>query len=397
MAPSLVKSASVVSLDMSISNHISLGTQSALASHDATVVTANNPWDDDAPSHESSVFGTQAQNSKMRRTPSVLFDLIIKEETQKAVSCEHIEMNLIADSNREVDPNKVYHINTNREEADSYWDMPSDMDAQESAVSTGQIERLLVEDALRRIKAEMDQQPMVTDCHPNNSYWDWPSEPVLESEKKSAMIASIILDEAIREKLSIDHITNLETSSKSNTGPQVQSAPSQANISADYWCWNADGQEEKSEVVAPHVHDSTHPNHAYWNFPSESRDPKDLKKQLIDKILNEERIRNILSSDTIEQREANFHRSKQGNKKSTTFAPDSVLNSVPSNYWDFNPASEGLLSLKQELINKILQEERQRYILSTENIENNLRMDDDIIGTQSGMESSPTVESYWDW
>lgn len=402
MAPNLVKSASLCSLDMS--GHIAM---SASASQITTptyppLTDANNamanPWEDDAPSHENAVFGS----SKMRRTPSVLFRIIVEEEAQKAVSCAHIETNLIADANREVDPNQVYHVNNNKEEEDSYWDMPSESDTTD-AVSSGQVERLLVEDALRRIKDEMNQKPTVTNSHPNNSYWDWPSEPVLESEKKSNLIASIILEEAIRKKLSIDHITDIETSNKQTTpSQQIEASSAQANVSVDYWNWSAE-EQNNHEIVAPHVHDASHPNNAYWDFPSKPCNPEDLKKQLIDKILNEERIRNILSSEAVEEREVNYHRhSREGHKKSDIVALESALQSVPSNYWDFNPVTEDLVSLvsrqKQELINRILKEEKQRFVLSTENIENNLRSSTCKGRVETAIETpSPTVESYWDW
>lgn len=398
MAPNLVKSASLCSLDMSniamstSSHHIATPTYPPLTDVNTAVA---NPWNDDAPAHENVVFGSGLQNSKsMRRTPSMLFRIIVEEEAQKAVSCAHIETNLIADANRQADPNQVYHVNNNKEEEDSYWDMPSDSDTND-VVSSGQVERLLVEDALRRVKDEMDQKPTVTNSHPNNSYWEWPSEPVLESEKKSNLIASIILEEAIREKLSIEHITNTETSNKPSTSPQVEVSSTQEDVSIDYWNWSPEGKEHH-EIIAPHVHDAGHPNHAYWDFPSKSCNPQDLKKQLIDKILNEERIRNILSSEAVEEREVNYHRSKEGNKKLDNVAPTSALQSVPSNYWDFNPVTEDLLSLvsrqKQELIYKILREEKQRFVLSTENIENNLRS-----SACKGTIAGSTATSYWDW
>jgi len=332
----------------------------------------------------------------------MLFRIIVEEEAQKAVSCAHIETNLVADANKaKIETTKEYVVNENQQEEESYWDMPSESDCAVvdtvDVFSAGQVERLLVEDALRRCKEVEEQKAMVQNNHPNNSYWNWSSEPVLESEKKSNLIASIMMEESIRQKLSIDHITNTEVSNKSQTD-----APSQiesVSTSTDYWCWNA--EEEVKEVVAPHVNDPSHPNNAYWDFPHESRDPQDMKKKLIDTILNEERIRNILSMESVESREINFHRMKKQAKDDTdNYAPASVLNSVPSNYWDFNPAPEGLLSLvateKQELIDRILKEEKQRYIVSTENIEKNL-VNRDSCEEKSNQEPSLPVSSYWDW
>lgn len=402
MAPNLVKSASLCSLDMS---HMRLSSNNLLALDQPSyppltdaALTIDAPNDHE----ENSVFGLKTRTSTMRRTPSMLFRIIVEEEAQKAVSCAHIETNLVADANKaKIETTKEYVVNENQQEEESYWDMPSESDCAVvdtvDVFSAGQVERLLVEDALRRCKEVEEQKAMVQNNHPNNSYWNWSSEPVLESEKKSNLIASIMMEESIRQKLSIDHITNTEVSNKSQTD-----APSQiesVSTSTDYWCWNA--EEEVKEVVAPHVNDPSHPNNAYWDFPHESRDPQDMKKKLIDTILNEERIRNILSMESVESREINFHRMKKQAKDDTdNYAPASVLNSVPSNYWDFNPAPEGLLSLvateKQELIDRILKEEKQRYIVSTENIEKNL-VSRDSCEEKSNQEPSLPVSSYWDW
>merc|ERR1712113_412720 len=155
--------------------------------------------------------------------------------------------------------------------------------------------------------------------------------------------------------------------------------------------WNADDEEVKKEeeddvVVAPHVHDATHPNHAYWDFPSQVDGPEEMRKKLIDKILNEERIRDVLSSASVTEREINFHRVRQQQQaKYNISAPKSISSSVPADYWDFS-SEEGFLPLvrceKQQLVDKILREEKQRYLLSTENIEKNLNAQKNVAGPE---------------
>lgn len=417
MAPNLVKSSSQLSLDLS--NHITFGLEPPVSVYPPLTDNDALSYDDDRATTNGSIFASPVRKNSL--PSSFLFNLMVKEEAHRAVSCAQIEANLITDAHREASSQEDIIVNNNKEEEDSYWDMPSDCDnVQEemNVVSTGQVERLLVEDALRRIeeaeKQQSDKGAVVVNKHPNNAYWDWPSEPVLESEKKASLIVSILLEESIREKLSIDSITNHEFANKRDV---VSEAPhvevSSENVSsADYWYWNSEEESKHEEIVAPHVHDPTHPNHAYWDFPNEPTNEVELKEKLITKILNEERIRNLLSSEATEEREVNFHRSRNHNEddksKETCYyyysASESELNAMPENYWDFNASTEGdLISLlskeKQALINRILKEEQLRYIVSTANIENHL-VDASMEsgkGQEEHVENTSISTSYWDW
>lgn len=393
-------------------------------------------YEDDRNNQHDSIFAVPShvtsKNSLRRNNSSMLFNLMVVEEAHRAVSCEQIEANLIHEARdraakEEDSSNQEYYVNQNKhQEEESYWDMPSDnCDQQEEneeskVLSTAQVERTLVEDALRRVYEDTRQNKdelEVVNNHSNNAYWDWPSEPILESEKKAALIASVLLEESIRETLSIETITKNEVSNKKRAAATTTcSKEAQAvddvalkhgHVSTDYWYWSSEESKDDSDIiVAPHVHDPTHPNNAYWDYPSV---PEDLKKNLIDKILNEERIRELLSTEKMEEREINFHRSKkeaQENEDNYDYNPDRNLNSQPDNYWDFNASSENdLLSLlsreKQALINQILREEQLRYIVSSENIESNLVSSSEKMkaeGVVNGNSaSSSSSSSYWDW
>ena len=131
-------------------------------------------------------------------------------------------------------------------------------------------------------------------------------------------------------------------------------------------------------IFAPHVHDPTHPNHAYWDFPND--DPKTLKEKMIDRILNEERIRLLLSSKAVKAREVNYHRWMQQQQNHDNMTTDKdILDSTSADYWNWNINADpsnmlgSLAQQKKDIIKRILDEEKQRYILSTENIENNLQ------------------------
>lgn len=413
MAPNLIKSSSQLSLDLS--NHITFNLEQSVAALYPPLTDST-----DLSAYEEGLHQTDrlfSSPAKEGRRNSALFNLMVKDEAHRAVSCDQIEANLVADANQrnqaQGEEDDEYYVSNERiEEEESYWDMPSDCDvAQEETkvLSTDQVERTLIEDALRRIEeAKKAEDEIVVNKHPNNAYWDWVSEPVLESEKKASLIASVLLEESIRDKLSIDSITLNEVfnNNKDANGPyEVSQIASSDSISAEYWYWNADENAESKEdvIVAPHVHDPTHPNHSYWNFPNEPITAQDLKQKLIDKILNEERIRELLSSDVTEEREVNFHRQSNTSSKEYQTASESELNSMPENYWDFHASYDNdLLSMlskeKQALINRILKEEQQRYIVSMENIEKNLvsekRPEDEL---QSLEGSSSISISYWDW
>ena len=87
----------------------------------------------------------------------MLYQIIIEDEAKRAVLCKLIKINLTADSNaaaRKQNNNDDQQVKVNDVQAEHelYWDMPTETDVvdNDTVFSTGQVERLLVEDALRR-------------------------------------------------------------------------------------------------------------------------------------------------------------------------------------------------------------------------------------------------------
>ena len=86
MAPNLVKSASMCSLDLS-AHHLAVNAQAQVPIDPSpypplTSVDVAVPANDD---HKDSVFGSGMQQSgSIRRTPSMLFEIIVEEEAKKA-------------------------------------------------------------------------------------------------------------------------------------------------------------------------------------------------------------------------------------------------------------------------------------------------------------------------
>lgn len=349
-----------------------------------------------------------------RRSTPTIFHMIVEEEARQAVSSDRIHMNLIEDATKRANEarNQVYiKNNRNGEEDVNYWDMPSDCDMtmEEKALSLGQVEKLLLEDAVRRIAtAKKPSLDINRNCNNGDSYWDWSLvKPVLGSEKKVYNIASAILEKSsLQDCLSLDYITKLEASKASSLNSQgtqsyIKSTDPEVEVYTDYWTWVTTGGYQ-SEGVASHYHDLTHPNHAYWDFPFKSDDPTALKAQLIEKILYEERIRVLMSSEAIEAREVSYHQTKKASKEEKI--GDTEFKEGSSNYWDWNSSDSGnLLSLveeeeKQASADKKWELEVQRYILSLDNIERNLRnYHDSLVDEDNISLSSNQVPLYWAW
>lgn len=327
-----------------------------------------------------------------------------QEASVNAVSCASIVENLIADSNRVTTTpvsqslHEAHQSEEAKDERDSYWDMPSENDeSQQDLFSINQVQRLLVEDAVNRIRTErqgatIESATSSDPSHPRNSYWDWPCQSQSQEEQKAAIIVAILKDESIRQILSVENITrNEQHKPLSSLVPQITHMHYSLDHSDDYWKWDA---EEKKEVVASHVDDAAHPHQSYWDFPSKPITAKDARQELIDQILKEEKIRQILSA-------SNIQTSQEKNTNSTTAYVCASHTQDPSDpahrYWDFPSTEE-----EKESLMEIEENER---ILSTDHMVAKLIQHRD----NSNLEVSNSTEmkteektddqssNYWDW
>ena len=140
-----------------------------------------------------------------------------------------------------------------------------------------------------------DEAPHMQDpSHPNHEYWNFPSKPATDAERKAALIQQILKEESIRQLLSTDRIIRNETTiNKSSTRAEEDIITPSDTVDEAYWNWN----HESETITAPHVNDCTHPRHSYWDERSE---PVDEKAAIIAKILEEESIRQSLKVERIE-------------------------------------------------------------------------------------------------
>merc|ERR1712113_309855 len=248
--------------------------------------------------------------------------------------------------------------------------------------------------------------------HPLNSYWDWTSAPSSKEEMKAALMKQILNDEAIRVSLSIGSIEqNLKqciSEEKSNTDNMSSADLKEAN---NYWYW-ADTTTFKE---APHVQDPSHPNHEYWNFPSKPATDAEHKAALIQKILEEESIRQLLSTDHIIRNESNINKSSPQEEDNIITSNDAVDES----YWNWSHLSETItaphvndcthprhsywdersepVDEKAAIIAKILEEESIRQSLTVERIETSMKSQSLKMQYCESQQVEEKNSSYWDW
>jgi hypothetical protein len=345
-----------------------------------------------------------------------LIEKILKEEEcRQAVSTDNIVANLIADSQK-TSTGKTTTVYGEETQEEGYWDMPAPENdcgvPEEDMFSVAHLEKLLIAQFSKSEGKAMVEAPHVHDkSHPANSYWDWPSAPITSQEKKEALLDQILKEESIRVLLSIGTIEQqLKQQSSSCASPSSSSTESVTNpnnMEDKYWYW-----ESKTQEVAAHVLDASHPNHEYWDFPSKPATEEEHKAALIQKILKEESIRQLLTSTHME---ANETRQKpqssietissphvddaywRWNHDDVTIAPHAKDHTHPSNsYWDFPSAPITKEEKKAALIARILEEESIRQTLCVSHIEKKLSENkcEKIIHSQDEKEESVL---YWDW
>ena len=179
----------------------------------------------------------------------------------------------------------------------------------------------------------------------------------------------------------------------------------------------------KKTVTAAHVHDGNHPNQSYWDWESSPISSEEKSSQIIEAILRDERIRQLLSIESLSLNETSVPTVK-------AFAPEiknpSLANgssqdywdwseeekveeaahvndpSHPNHqYWDFPSKPEDETSNKKLLIDMILEHEEIRQILcchAVENREKSSRPLNNCNKVKHQVSNLPApFECYWDF
>merc|ERR1712038_1117453 len=94
---------------------------------------------------------------------------------------------------------------------------------------------------------------------------------------------------------------DMPCASADTTTATSQECPVQAALESVTSSSSSSTTANDQVMTAAHVNDASHPNHAYWDHPSDTLSPKDRQAQLLQSILKSEAIRNLLSVEHVSQ------------------------------------------------------------------------------------------------
>ena len=206
-----------------------------------------------------------------------------------------------------------------------------------------------------------------------------PSQPVSipkqqqhhEDPAKQAIIDRILLEEGLREQFSADHvIANLQ---KADEKTDLHRQPTDSD---DYWAMTT--PKDLSSDVRSKQTDAS-----YWDWPTKTKEEE--KNDLIQAILEQERIRQIFSVDHIVKNMQQEAAAVQQKKESLRPQNDS--------YWAWDSKAEDDVPVdKEETIRQILQDEKLRLQFSVETLENKLIQEkrEDVVSR-----ADPQNDDYW--
>eukprot|EP00563_Minutocellus_polymorphus_P011796 CAMPEP_0181073390 /NCGR_PEP_ID=MMETSP1070-20121207/29054_1 /TAXON_ID=265543 /ORGANISM="Minutocellus polymorphus, Strain NH13" /LENGTH=422 /DNA_ID=CAMNT_0023154459 /DNA_START=87 /DNA_END=1355 /DNA_ORIENTATION=- len=325
------------------------------------------------------------------------------------------------------------------------------------------------------------------------SYWDMPHRPdPTEDGRRRALVEAILREEEVRQMLAADHVVaNLrreaaaaaiidKNNESAETGQDMEEAAgywdmpgdddvvesslidNEANASDDAAtipaCLTTDhivsnlvseGQrlsntdDDDGMVVAPHVHDPTHPHQTYWDWDTSPRatNYEAKRRVLIAQILEEEEARQITSAGHVVRTILESRRSRGAllhavEESATTgkgradpesesywsfpprttdpsdtvvaphaYARDADPNHPLADYWVWDTAPKSPAEQRRVLIDWILRDEAARQATSVEVVVEGLRAQaaacnanadegrDDVVRE----ESKESAGGYWDW
>lgn len=219
------------------------------------------------------------------------------------------------------------------------------------------------------------------------------SSSVNKVEERGLIIRNILEDERIRQMFSVENIeNNLLLAPKNQKGSDESTTNDNQND--DYWdegnTNNSLGRKRRTILESKHVRDGNHPLHSYWDWQDRAvLSRSEQKKQLVDRIIESERMRQLLSIEHVEKV-----------LLASSKANDAVSFSEPAHdsYWHWETTNDDINDnsaeeTKEEIINRILKEEKDRQLLSSERIIENVILQNKEIEQQL----VPENKGYWDW
>eukprot|EP00980_Cylindrotheca_fusiformis_P013482 scaffold3437_cov113-Cylindrotheca_fusiformis.AAC.49 len=217
-------------------------------------------------------------------------------------------------------------------------------------------------------------------AYPNNSYWDWPG--VDEEEAKEA----IVEQEKVVDLFSAAHIEANLVKDKAEAKADTVYA---ASVDEEYWYVSND---ERATTDRP----ASTAQSQYWDWPTQTPDEK--KQGAIDNVMEEERVRQLLTATRIVQNivrhSANSVVTSNSNLSSDRYwdwrAGDVCENDT---YWNWPSSQEDLNKL---LIQIILNEESLRHQFSIQHLESTLLATSALEKPAQVVASTGAGSAYWD-
>jgi len=155
--------------------------------------------------------------------------------------------------------------------------------------------------------------------------------------------------------------------------------------------------EEKEYIAAE---EPCYRHDAYWEWDTTPKSKEDVRQDIINLILEEERIRVMLTAKAIENNmkaEANSSDMVKSEDPSDEAYWEWKVDDEHAGYWDWK-APKSMQLDKREMIEKILRDEEARKMVGTQHIEEGLIKDasrtnpkDTVVAAGGG------DASYWDW
>ena len=319
------------------------------------------------------------------------------------------------------------------------------------------------------------------------SYWDMPHRPELTAdEKRQELIDDILRQEEIRQMFTANHIVaNLKKefiANKSEDDVVVTKSKNCSDEVEGYWDMPAGGDNvlvveteaqpavetavessllEETEttipaclttdhivsnlisegerlssstpsdavVVAPHVHDPTHPHYNYWDWDTspQATNYEAKRRALIEQILEEERAREMTSAGhvikTILERAQAANSANASTSSTANDADESYWSFTPrstdpadtihaphardpnhplADYWTWDTSPKSADEQRQVLIDWILREEAARQATCMDAVVQELIQSASASNVGTGNktaveESKESAEGYWDW
>ena len=224
--------------------------------------------------------------------------------------------------------------------------------------------------------------------HASASYWDWPADDVVEEEK--------VADDLF----SASHIeSNLIQAAAEASSEDEEATKNIVAENDDYWAEASEQDDEQEVVHAPqHVL-----NASYWEWPTAD---EDKKQTMIDRIVQDERARTLVSSSlatmatTSPKPTVQVGPQKESNDQywqwdSTKVAPHVDDASHPNaNYWDWEseqPKKNG------SSIQAILDYETARQLLTASSIVKQLQQQPSSVTSAATFTTNPSSDGYWNF